>query len=152
MFLFACSSSREPAYVAPDAPPIEYDLYHLPSVVDAHAFGLGADGTSRWAFDGCDARTRGESGLWQVEGEVRVLRPAPGATTFRWDRLDGDVDVARVDLREGDQPDEAIASGTFEGAPFEDVWVRGGICAVCGTPGFLGPSDLVPCDDPYLGE
>lgn len=128
--------------------PVLDEPFHREGMVDATNLILERDGVLRWRIFGCDFDSRGEE-AWIREGKIAVVEPAPG----EWLHWIGDYgalgEITRITLTPQGGGGELVVRLTFAGdePPVEQVWIRGGVCAVCG--GSLGPTGQVACDDPF---
>ncbi|HEY8380092.1 MAG TPA: hypothetical protein VIK91_26560 [Nannocystis sp.] len=122
--------------------------FHREGMVDAANLMLQRDGVLRWRIFGCDFDSRGQA-AWIREGERAVVEPAPGETLDWIGDFGGLSEVIRMTLTPLGTGEALAVHLTFAGdePSVTQVWIRGGVCAVCG--GGLGPTGQEPCDDPF---
>lgn len=134
-----------PALRAPRRSPRRSGFYHLSFGRAATVIDLRTDGTFTWGADGCDI-IPGDAGRWEAGVSRVVLLPAEDRESIWWTMGHGDVE--RIELRPRD-PAGFIASGTGADGEFEQEWLPGAECSVCGLD--ISPTaPAVPCDTPVL--
>ena len=131
-------------------------VFHLPLELDSMNLTFLADsshGSNVFVLSafGCDYCAV-EGGNWQVmeQAEELVLVPGFDRSTMPW-FYDGDLNlqVSSASVRAGQDADQIVVRAVPANgdAPFEQVWSRGRVCAIC--TGELGPAGKEICEAPF---